>query len=306
MRHFGSSPARRRGAATLAVALFTALFSAQPRIARADPLRGSAPQAVAVAATPEDAALLERLHDAEAQAELTAARPPPPEPIPEFMSPDGVDDPFPDRPPVIRPRQPAILLGLGLGVAVASTITARLTLLPDCTDERDATTCTVPSEGDIGIRGGRLVATAAFSIGGAAFGALGGRELGLLLQRGSGDTLARRRRIAVGVGTTTTVLGLAGIVVGATVLGLGASRSLTLARTFDSTTDMTDPAVVARIDDTVKNVRTARVGLMILAASPAFLATGIALLVHRPRAPRLTMQPMLSRTTFGMGATVRF
>jgi hypothetical protein len=299
LRHFGSSPARRRGAATLAVALFTALFSAHPRIARADP-------PVAVSPTPEDTALLERLHDAEAQAEVTAARPPPPEPIPEFMSPDGVDDPFPDRPPVIRPRQPAILLGLGLGVAVASTITARLTLLPDCTDERDAMTCTVPSEGDIGIRGGRLVATTAFSIGGAVFGVLGGRELGLLLQRGSGDTLERRRRIAVGIGTTSTVLGLVGVVAGATVLGLGASRSLAMAKTFDNTTDMTDPAVVARIDDTVTNVRTARVGLMILAASPAFLATGIALLVHRPKLPRVTMQPMLSRTTFGLGATVRF
>ncbi len=226
-----------------------------------------------------------------------------PPPVADFMRPEGVEDPFPDRLPKSRPRHAGALLGLGLGVAVAATITARLTLLPQCADERDAMTCSIPDRADIGVRVGRLVGTVAFSIGGASLGAIGGRELAAVLRERAG--VERGRRIAVGIGTSATIFGLVGTIAGATVLGVSAQRAVDVARGFQGVTELTD-GDEARLDRMVHHVRTARVGLMVLSASPMLLATGIALLVHRPREPRVSVSPTASRRSFGLSARVRF
>ncbi|MEM9457732.1 MAG: hypothetical protein AAGF11_26370 [Myxococcota bacterium] len=224
-----------------------------------------------------------------------------------YMSPEGIEDPFPDQIRRARPRDAAILLGLGAGFAVASAITARLTLLPDCEDQSDLTTCAIPNEAEIGLRSGRLVGTIGFTVGAAAFGAFGGRELGQLIDQGTRRPLEQRRRIAVGIGSSAVVAGLTGIAVGSSVMALGTRRSLRLASTFDSTTDVTDPEQVARINETLDHVKTARIGLMVLAASPVFLATGISLLVHRPKLERrVRITPTASLTDVGISATVRF
>jgi len=228
------------------------------------------------------------------------------EPRHRFMSPEGVDDPFPDRLHRARPRDGAILLGLGAGLAVSSAITARMTLLPDCEDERDVTTCTVPDGADIGLRSGRLFGTLGFSIGSAAFGAFGARELGQWLQQTTRMPLERRRRIAVGLGSGAVALGVTGIAIGSSVLAVGTKRSLRLASTFDSTTTGTDPEELARLNETVGQIKFARAGLMVLVASPVFLATGISLLVHRPRERRLSVMPNASLTQVGLHATLRF
>ncbi len=226
-------------------------------------------------------------------------------PVPLSMSPEGVSDPFPDQPRRARPRDAGIVLGLGFGFAVASTITARLTLLPDCEDENDVMTCAVPDGQDIGVRGGRLFGTIGFSVGAAAFGAFGARELGQVLQQADG-ALARRRRVAVGLGTSSLAIGLTGAIVGATLLGVGARRGLAAARAFESTTGEVSSAELAVLEDTVGQVEVARAGLMVLAASPFFVASGISLLVHRPRPRRVVVTPTLGATEVGVTARIRF
>ena len=239
-----------------------------------------------------------------AQTGANAVRVEPP-PTPRYMSPEGVHDPFPDQARRARPRDAGILLGLGFGFAVASAITARLTLLPDCADENDVMTCAVPDGQDIGVRGGRLFGTIGFSVGAAAFCAFGTRELGQVLQQADGS-LRRRRRLATGLATTSLVLGVTGTVVGATVLGVGARRSLVLARSFDSTASEVGPSELAQLEDTIGQVKIARAGLMVLAASPFFVASGISLLVHRPGPRRVMVTPSLGVTEVGVTARIRF
>ena len=215
-------------------------------------------------------------------------------------------DPFPDRPARARKRDAAALLTLGVGFSAAAAVVGRYALLPKCEDESNVMTCEVPDGADIGVRSGRLFGTIAFSVGGAAFGAFGGRELGRLLAQADGP-FERRRRIAVGVGATSLALGVAGVAAGATVFGVGARRSLRLADSFSATTTTDDPETVARLEQTLDEIRTARVGLMILAASPAFVATGVSLLVHRPKRERsIQVSPSLSRTFVGATLSARF
>ncbi len=222
------------------------------------------------------------------------------------MNPSGVDDPFPDRPPRIHVRSFAVPLSVSLGLAAAGTVMARLALLPDCENENDVSTCDIPDNGDIGVRGGRLVGATAFGVGGAVFGALAGRELGNWLTQTSRFDLRQKRRIAIGTGTTAVVLGTAGMVAGATLFGLATSRSIELARTFDSVSgDLTDEEE-ARLGRAVGHVKTARAGLMVLVAAPTVFATGVALLRHRPRRPRLSLSPAITTTHFGVTAKLRF
>lgn len=223
-----------------------------------------------------------------------------------YMSREGVNDPFPDKPKRARPVDAVVLMGLGAGFAAASTITARSVLLPDCDDQNDLNTCSVPDAGDIGLRSGRLFGTIGFSIGGAAFGAFGAREIGQLLQQGTRLPLERRRRIAIGLGATSMLAGLTGIAVGSSMVGLGSVRSLRIANSFDPATTQLSPEELALADEALGEVKNARVGLMVLVASPVFLASGISLLVNRPRLERVSITPTASLTNFGVQATVRF
>lgn len=229
------------------------------------------------------------------------------EPAPRMrvMSSEGVDDPFPDTPPRERPRDAIILLGLGTGFAAAAAATAHYTLLPDCDDQSDLSTCVVPNRAEIGLRGGRLFGTIGFSLGGAAFGAFGGRELGRLLAQGDRLPFEKRRRIAIGLGTGTLALGVTGLVAGSAALGLGARRSLDIADSIGPTLDGT-PEQLVQIEAALDEVKTARIGLMVLAASPVLVSTGIALLVQRPRESRLAVTPVAGRGEVGLSATLRF
>lgn len=228
-----------------------------------------------------------------------------PAPRMRTMSREGVTDPFPDQPPRARPRDAVILYGLGIGSAVGAALAARYTLLPDCKDQDDLGTCVVPTTAEIGLRSGRLVGTIGFSVGATAFGAFGGRELGRLLQQSDRLPLEQRRRIAVGLGTSSLVVGLGGMVAGATALGLGTRRGLRIADSFGDTITGTDEEL-AQIDSALQEVKVARVGLMVLAASPVLLASGISLLIHRPKRSRLRVDPMAGRGQVGLSATLRF
>lgn len=228
----------------------------------------------------------------------------PPEPI-DVMRARGVEDPFPDRVPTVNRRHTGVLVGLGFASAAAAIITARMTLLPDCGDERDASTCRVPDGADIGVRWGRAFATVGFAAGGAAFGALGGRSLASGLA--SDDTRVRRpERVAVALGGTGLALGVAALAVGAGVFGWGARGSMRLGRTFTSTDTIDDPAVLARVDRTLAHVRVARAGLMTMAVAPMLIASGIALLRHRPRGRAIAWAPAISHRMVGVTATVRW
>lgn len=225
---------------------------------------------------------------------------------PPVMKPRGVNDPFPDKVERIRPRDPAILLGVGVGLAAASAVMARLTLIPTCRNEDDASTCAVPSSGDIGVRGGRMVGTIAFGIGGAAFGAMGGRELGRWLNQDAGSKIGSRRNLAVGLGSASLVLGMAGTVAGSVLFGLGVRRSVAMAQSFDTVAAEPTGNELALVDETLGEIKTARTGLMLLGASPTFVAGGISLLVHRPRPRRLSISPQIDGRMVGASASFRF
>ena len=250
----------------------------------------------------EDALPFDRVEVSEVVASPAPSPEPEPDPYDQIMSPVGVDDPFPDRPPRARPRDAGLLLGLGLGLGAGSLILARLSLLPECGNRADVTTCLVPDGNDIGMRGGRLVGAVAFGIGGAVFGALGGRALGQALQHGPAARLERRGRIAVGVGSLAVTLGVFGFVAGVTIFGVRARRAVGIARTYD-------PAApdVAAGNKMLDQLKLARGGLMALVASPTLVAAGIALLIHRPRPARSwALRPQLSPHRAGLSLASRF
>ncbi|MEM6291574.1 MAG: hypothetical protein AAGA54_09925 [Myxococcota bacterium] len=223
-----------------------------------------------------------------------------------FMSPEGVGDPFPDRGPRTRPREVLIPGAVALGLAGAGVVMARLALLPDCNNREDVSTCAVPDEGDIGARGGRLFGAVGFGVGGAVFGVVAGREFSTWLAQRNDLSLQRKRRIAIGTGTTAVILGTAGMAVGASLFGVGARRSIEMGREFDTlSTSLSDEEMV-QVDLALNEVRTARTGLMLLVAAPTFFTTGVSILRHRPRAPQLSLSPQLSTTYVGLTAKVQF
>ena len=223
------------------------------------------------------------------------------------MNPAGVEDPFPDRLDRTRPRDVAVPGMVALGLAGASIVMGRLALRPDCGSQDDITTCTAPSEGDIGVRGGRVFGAIGFGAGGAIFGAVAGRQFGHWLDEHPRLSFERKRRIAVGTGATAVVLGTAGMIAGATMLGVGTRRAVGIGREFDGvdTNALTD-AEHLRLNEGLDEVRTARAGLMVLVSTPTLFATGVSLLVHRPRMERLSISPALSSSYAGVNVRVRF
>ena len=223
------------------------------------------------------------------------------------MSPVGVEDPFPDRLDRARPRDVWIPGLVGLGLAGASVVMARLALLPDCGSEDDITTCTAPSDGDIGVRGGRVFGALGFGVGGAVFGVVAGRQFGSWLEHNPRFSLAQKRRIAIGTGTTAVVLGTAGMIAGATLLGVGTRRAVDVSRQFQGVdTDTLSDEEYAQLNGGLDQVRGARAGLMVLVSTPTLLATGISLLVHQPRGARLSVTPNVSHTYAGLSMRLRF
>ncbi len=223
------------------------------------------------------------------------------------MNPAGVEDPFPDHLDHTRPRDVAVPGMVALGLAGASVVMGRLALRPDCGSQEDITTCTAPSEGDIGVRGGRVFGAIGFGAGGAIFGAVAGRQFGHWLSEHPRLSFERKRRIAVGTGATAVVLGTAGMLAGATMLGIGTRRAVGIGREFDGvdTNALTDEEYV-RLNEGLDEVRTARAGLMVLVSTPTLFATGVSLLVHRPRMDRLSISPAFSSSYAGVNVRVRF
>lgn len=223
------------------------------------------------------------------------------------MNPVGVEDPFPDRLDRTRPRDVAVPTMVALGLAGASVVMGRLALRPDCGSQDDITTCAAPSEGDIGVRGGRVFGALGFGAGGALFGAVAGRQFGRWLDEHPRLSFQRKRRIAVGTGATAVVLGTAGMIAGATMLGLGTRRAIGIGREFEGvdTNALTDEEY-ARLNGGLDEVRTARAGLMVLVSTPTLFATGVSLLVHRPRMDRLSVAPAFSSSYAGVNVRVRF
>ncbi|MCR9159322.1 MAG: hypothetical protein ACE37F_08605 [Nannocystaceae bacterium] len=222
------------------------------------------------------------------------------------MDADGVEDPFPDHVEQTRPRDVAVPGMIALGLAGASVVMGRVALRPDCGRQDDITTCTAPSEGDIGVRGGRVFGAIGFGAGGAAFGAIAGRQFGRWLDEHPRLSFERKHRIALGTGTTAVVLGSAGVIAGATMLGVGTHRAVTIGRGFEGDTEALTDEEYVQLNEGLDQVRTARAGLMLLVATPTLLATGISLLVHRPQRERLTVAPTFGRGHAGLDVRVRF
>lgn len=223
------------------------------------------------------------------------------------MNPQGVNDPFPDGIQRTPPRDVWVPGVVGLGLAGSAIVMGRLALLPDCGSQDDITSCDAPTDGDIGVRGGRVFGAVGFSAGGAVFGAVAGRAFGEWLSHNPRYSLAQKRRIAIGTGTTAVVLGTAGVAIGAGLLGSGAQRASEIGREFEGVdTNALSDAEYARLNDGLGEVKQARAGFMVLVAAPTMLATGIAVLIHRPGGPRLSVTPSVSPTYAGMSMRVRF
>lgn len=223
------------------------------------------------------------------------------------MNPAGVHDPFPDGIQRTPPRDVWVPGLVGLGLAGSAIVMSRLALLPDCGSQDDITSCDAPTDGDIGVRGGRVFGAVGFGAGGAVFGAVAGRAFGEWLQHSHRYSLAKKRRIAIGTGTAAVVLGTAGVAIGAGLLGSGAQRASDIGREFDGVdTSALSDAEYARLNNGLSEVKRARAGFMVLVAAPTMLATGIAVLVHRPRGARVSVTPAVSPTYAGMSMRVRF
>ena len=223
------------------------------------------------------------------------------------MSPVGVEDPFPDRLDRPLPHEVWIPGAVGLGLAGASIVMSRLALRPDCSIQDDITTCTAPSSGDIGVRGGRVFGAVGFGAGGAVFGAVAGRSFSHWLAGNPRMSLAQKRRIAIGTGTTAVVLGSAGMIAGATLLGLSTQRAIDIGREFDGvdTNALTDEEH-ARLNQGLDQIRNARAGMMVLLSTPTLFATGVSMLAHRPRPNRLSLSPAFGRNYAGLTLRARF
>ena len=219
------------------------------------------------------------------------------------MSVNEVEDPFPDEKPKERPIGAAVLLSVAGGLSLAAGAMGRASLRPDCIDRNDVESCATPNGADIGTRGGFLGGSIGFSVGGTAFGALGGRALGHYLASRP-DQTGRPRRIAVGVGASALALGSLGVVAGSVVFGIEGRRASVLGKTFEGATEPLTDEEVARLSVMLDHIDTARTGLMLLLASPTFVATGIALLVTAP--PKATVTPTVSRTFAGLSVSRRF
>lgn len=222
------------------------------------------------------------------------------------MNPAGVRDPFPDGIKKTLPREVWVPGVVSLGLAGSAIVMSRLALLPDCGSQDDITSCDAPSDGDIGVRGGRVFGAVGFGAGGAVFGAVAGRAFGEWLHQNPRYSLAKKRRIAIGTGATAVVLGTAGLAVGAGLLGSGAQQAIDIGREFDGDTSALEDAEYARLNDGLSEVKRARAGFMVLVAAPTMLATGISVLIHRPRGSRLSVTPAMSPTYAGMSMRVRF
>ncbi|MEM6990799.1 MAG: hypothetical protein AAF721_09885 [Myxococcota bacterium] len=219
------------------------------------------------------------------------------------MSGEGVDDPFPEETSRQRPVAVAVLLSVAGGLSIAGGALGRSSLKPDCVDRSDVESCATPNGADIGARSGRLFGSIGFGVGGAAFGAVGGRALGHYL-RSSPDRSGRPRKIAVGVGSAAVALGSVAVIGGSVLFGINARRASELGRTFDGVTEPLSPEELSRLGTTLDHVDRARTGLMFLVAAPTFVATGIALLVTAP--PAVTVSPTVSRTAAGLSLSGRF
>jgi len=222
------------------------------------------------------------------------------------MNPAGVHDPFPDGIKRTLPREVWVPGVIGLGLAGSAVIMSRLALLPDCGNQDDITSCDAPSDGDIGVRGGRVFGAVGFGAGGAVFGAVAGRAFGEWLHQNPRYSLAKKRRIAIGTGATAVVLGTAGVAVGAGLLGSGARQAIDIGQEFEGDTSALSDAEYARLNNGLSEVKRARAGFMVLVAAPTILATGISLLIHRPRGARVAVTPAVSPTYAGMSVQVRF
>ncbi|MGH1341027.1 MAG: hypothetical protein ACRBN8_05720 [Nannocystales bacterium] len=222
------------------------------------------------------------------------------------MQASGVHDPFPDGIRRTPPRDVWVPGVVGLGLAGSAIVMGRLALLPECGSQDDITSCNGASDGDIGVRGGRVFGAVGFGAGGAVFGAVAGRAFGDWLGQNPRYSLAQKRRIAIGTGTTAVVLGTAGVAVGAGLLGSGAQQAVDIGREFDGDTGALTDAEYAQLNDGLNEVKRARAGFMVLVAAPTILATGISVLVHRPRGAQVSVAPAMSPTYAGMSVRVRF
>ncbi|MBV1860347.1 MAG: hypothetical protein KUG77_18185, partial [Nannocystaceae bacterium] len=186
-------------------------------------------------------------------------------------------------------------------------VMSRLALLPNCGSQDDITSCDAPTDGDIGVRGGRVFGAVGFGAGGAVFGAVAGRAFGEWLHQSPRYSLAEKRRIAIGTGATAVVLGTAGVAVGAGLLGSGARRAVGIGREFDGVdTSALSDAEHARLNNGLNEVKRARAGFMVLVAAPTVVATGISVLIHRPHGARISVTPAMSPTYAGMSMRFRF
>jgi len=219
------------------------------------------------------------------------------------MSANDVEDPFPETEKEEKPIAAAVLLSVAGGLAITAGALGRSSLKPDCDDRNDVESCATPNGADIATRSGRLIGSIGFSVGGAAFGAIGGRALGQYLQSKS-DATGRHRRIAVGVGASSVALGSLSIAAGSVVFGIFGRRASVLGRTFEGATEPLSPEEISRLGLMLDNIDTARTGMMLLVAGPTFVATGIALLVTAPK--RVSVSPSVSRSSAGLSLSGRF
>ena len=203
------------------------------------------------------------------------------------------------------------MLVLGIGAGISAAALAHSSLHPRCAIRNDVRTCEIPTGDDIRRRAGYLVGAGGLTVAGGVFGGLGAR----FFMRGLGDpnaSLAERTRLrkaATAVGATTLTLGLATLITGPILIGVGVKQigNSNTPRIDPTDIEATERSIMADLAVRVNGLRIVRSGFALSVISPTLIATGAGFLRNRPaRNKTVRITPTLNPTFAGITVSGRF
>lgn len=231
-----------------------------------------------------------------------------PSPSTTTPEPAGVEAVHPEKPGDAERKRfiaGASMLGVGMALEIATGVLTHVSLTYDC-DEDDILDCEV---GSIRERVGMFSGGVSLSV---ASGVLSGLGSGFTTRyiRGSGTSLGdpQLRRIFTGVGAASLSLGLAQVVVGGALTGVGVARALEDVPETDGTSEG-DEAQRRAIKDRLGDLSLARSGMALVLTAPALIAAGAAMILRRPddtRLGTLELSPVIGRGFQGLSLSGRF
>lgn len=228
------------------------------------------------------------------------------EPAPTPGATPAADADEPETPRTLKVG--AALTGVGAALGIGAGVLTHVALTPPCQGIDDILQCEVPTASSLLGRHTMLGMSGTFAIAGAVLGGLGGGRLARGLATDATDANRRRREtIVTGVGAGALSLGLAQVIAGATMVGVGVRGAVQPVEPTDGSEEQ-DQRQRDQINDRLRKVKVARSGLAMVLVSPTLIATGAAMLYRRKafRPRRIQVSFAASPTDVGMVLSGRF